>query len=132
MLLGPSHHVPLLVALSVLLASAASYNLTELRAHALKNRWVTAEQLVSEADLPQLMRPPNAKETQQYTIAGPIEQWQPNDKAYGGSPDNAYVAICTSSRDDNPYIREWVAYHRCAGVGKIYIIDDRSREPMLT
>lgn len=67
----------------------------------------------------------------QFTLQKPLERWYPEDTAFDNNPENAYVAICTSSRDENPYIREWVAYHRCIGVGKIYLVDDRSYTPML-
>lgn len=42
-----------------------------------------------------------------------------------------YVALCTSSKEDHEALREWILYHACIGVGKFYIYDDGSTEPML-
>lgn len=40
------------------------------------------------------------------------------------------VAICVSGRDENLYIREWMEHHLNLGVGRIYVFDHNSAEPM--
>ena len=39
--------------------------------------------------------------------------------------------MCLVTRDQNADIREWVDYHVGLGVGKLYIFDDNSNEPLI-
>lgn len=47
------------------------------------------------------------------------------------SNPQAYMAMCTSVKDDIAAVREWVQYHHCLGVEHFYIYDDSSNPPML-
>lgn len=42
-----------------------------------------------------------------------------------------YSALCVIAKDENRYIEEWVQYHRCLGIGKIYLYDHNSQIPMV-
>ena len=39
-----------------------------------------------------------------------------------------YLSICAIYRDEAPYLREWVAFHRVAGVERFYLYDNRSED----
>jgi hypothetical protein len=39
-----------------------------------------------------------------------------------------YLAICAIVRDEAPYIREWIEFHRLVGVEQFYIYDDGSTD----
>jgi len=41
-----------------------------------------------------------------------------------------YSAICVIAKNENKYLREWLQYHRCLGIGKVYIYDHNSTIPM--
>mmetsp|Transcript_25777 Transcript_25777/g.56161 ORF Transcript_25777/g.56161 Transcript_25777/m.56161 type:complete len:401 (+) Transcript_25777:202-1404(+) len=49
---------------------------------------------------------------------------------YVPRPRSSYTAICVVAKNENRYIREWVLYHTCLGVGKIYLYDHNSTVPM--
>ncbi|KAG1679436.1 hypothetical protein FOA52_007728 [Chlamydomonas sp. UWO 241] len=51
-------------------------------------------------------------------------------RAEHGGDQDSYSAICAVARDENNYILEWVEYHKCLGIGKIYLYDHGSAEPM--
>jgi hypothetical protein len=38
----------------------------------------------------------------------------------------AYLAICAIYRDEAPYLREWVAFHRLVGVDRFFLYNNRS------
>ena len=42
------------------------------------------------------------------------------------------VVICTTARDEEPYIREWVEYHLQLGFDKIYLYDNNDKNRALT
>ncbi|GAX73759.1 hypothetical protein CEUSTIGMA_g1210.t1 [Chlamydomonas eustigma] len=37
-----------------------------------------------------------------------------------------YSALCAVARDENKYVHEWVKYHKCLGIGTIYLYDHGS------
>jgi hypothetical protein len=39
-----------------------------------------------------------------------------------------YLAICAIYRNEGPYLREWVEFHRLAGVDRFYLYDNRSTD----
>jgi hypothetical protein len=43
----------------------------------------------------------------------------------------AYLAICAIYRDEAPYLREWIAFHRLVGVERFYLYNNRSRDDHL-
>ena len=45
--------------------------------------------------------------------------------------DYSPVALCLAVKDEHQDLREWIAYHRDIGVGKIYIFDNNSTQPLL-
>ncbi|GIL78015.1 hypothetical protein Vretimale_7349 [Volvox reticuliferus] len=44
---------------------------------------------------------------------------------------DGYSALCVVGRNENPYIREWVEYHRCLGFSRVYLYDHNSTVPLL-
>jgi hypothetical protein len=40
----------------------------------------------------------------------------------------AYLSICAVYRDEAPYLREWVAFHRLVGVERFFLYDNRSED----
>ena len=50
---------------------------------------------------------------------------------YNVSQHESYIAICVAGKDEGPALLEWVTYHLCIGVDKVYLYDDRSEPPML-
>lgn len=43
------------------------------------------------------------------------------------SPEN-YLAVCAIAKDEGPYFREWIEWHRKKGVDKFYIYDNGSTD----
>lgn len=41
---------------------------------------------------------------------------------------NHYLAVCAIAKDEGPYFKEWIEYHRLVGVGKFYIYDNESTD----
>lgn len=41
-----------------------------------------------------------------------------------------YLSIAAILKDETPYLREWVAYHRAVGVEHFWLCDNGSREPV--
>ncbi len=41
-----------------------------------------------------------------------------------------YLALCAIAKDENQYLREWVEYHRLAGVEHFFIYDNESAIPI--
>jgi hypothetical protein len=41
-----------------------------------------------------------------------------------------YLSICAIAKNEGPYIREWIEYHRLVGVEKFYIYDNGSDDDM--
>eukprot|EP00798_Chlamydomonas_sp_ICE-L_P017856 gene17854-24243_t len=41
-----------------------------------------------------------------------------------------YSALCVVAKDENQYIEEWVHYHQCLGINKIYLYDHDSTIPL--
>ncbi len=42
--------------------------------------------------------------------------------------DSSYLSICAIYRDEAPYLREWVEFHRLAGVERFFLYDNRSAD----
>ncbi len=47
-----------------------------------------------------------------------------------GAPDS-YLALCAIYRDEAPYLREWIEFHRLAGVERFFLYDNRSNDDHL-
>ncbi|KAJ9518800.1 hypothetical protein QJQ45_026089, partial [Haematococcus lacustris] len=47
-----------------------------------------------------------------------------------GTAAQQYSAICVVAKDENMYVREWLTYHRCLGVDKVYLYDHSSTLPL--
>ncbi|KAL6745533.1 hypothetical protein V8C86DRAFT_2975436 [Haematococcus lacustris] len=47
-----------------------------------------------------------------------------------GTAAQQYSAICVVAKDENMYVREWLTYHRCLGVDKVYLYDHNSTLPL--
>jgi glycosyl transferase family 92 len=43
-------------------------------------------------------------------------------------PRKAYLSVCAIYRDEAPYLREWVAFHRLVGVDRFYLYNNRSSD----
>ncbi len=41
-----------------------------------------------------------------------------------------YLTICAIAKDEDDYLEEWVRYHRCVGVERIFIFDNESARPV--
>jgi hypothetical protein len=41
-------------------------------------------------------------------------------------PGGAYLSVCAVYRDEAPYLREWVAFHRVVGVERFFLYNNRS------
>jgi hypothetical protein len=46
-------------------------------------------------------------------------------------PKGVYLAVCAIYRDEAPYLREWVAFHRLVGVDHFYLYNNRSTDDHL-
>jgi glycosyl transferase family 92 len=44
------------------------------------------------------------------------------------SPGGQYLSVCAIYRDEAPYLREWVAFHRLVGVDRFYLYNNRSSD----
>lgn len=44
------------------------------------------------------------------------------------NPNMPLLAICAIIKDEGPYLREWIEYHKIHGVDKIYIYDNESTD----
>lgn len=44
--------------------------------------------------------------------------------------DNCYLALCAIAKDENPFLREWIAYHHLIGFERIFIYDNESAVPL--
>ena len=49
------------------------------------------------------------------------------DRRRDGS-DSPYLSICAIYRNEAPYLREWVEFHRLAGVERFFLYDNRSTD----
>ena len=38
------------------------------------------------------------------------------------------LSICASFRNEAPYLREWIEFHRMMGVDRFYLYDNRSED----
>jgi hypothetical protein len=47
------------------------------------------------------------------------------------APGKAYLSVCAIYRDEAPYLREWVAFHRLVGVERFYLYNNRSSDDHL-
>ncbi|GAX84157.1 hypothetical protein CEUSTIGMA_g11580.t1 [Chlamydomonas eustigma] len=47
-----------------------------------------------------------------------------------GELRNGYSAICAVARNEHLYIEEWIEYHLCLGIDKIYLYDHESDIPL--
>lgn len=45
--------------------------------------------------------------------------------------DKAYLSVCAIYRDEAPYLREWVAFHRLVGVERFFLYNNRSSDEHL-
>jgi glycosyl transferase family 92 len=57
----------------------------------------------------------------------------PPDPAPAGSPDERaagtpYLSICATYRDEAPYLREWIEFHRLVGVERFFLYDNGSKD----
>jgi hypothetical protein len=41
-----------------------------------------------------------------------------------------YSALCAVAKDENRYVNEWVKYHKCLGIGTIYLYDHGSTKSL--
>ncbi len=39
-----------------------------------------------------------------------------------------YLAICATIKDEGPYLRDWIEFHKIVGVGRFYLYDNGSRD----
>ncbi len=46
----------------------------------------------------------------------------------GDAPAPHYLAVCAIAKDEGPYFREWIEWHRSVGVEKFYIYDNGSTD----
>jgi hypothetical protein len=46
-------------------------------------------------------------------------------------PHPAYLSVCAIYRDEAPYLREWVEFHRLVGVERFYLYNNRSADAHL-
>ncbi len=46
-------------------------------------------------------------------------------------PKKAYLSICAIYRDEGPYLREWIEFHRLAGVERFFLYDNFSEDDHL-
>ncbi len=44
------------------------------------------------------------------------------------TPPKYYLAVCAIAKNEGPYFREWIEWHRAAGVEKFYIYDNESTD----
>jgi hypothetical protein len=44
------------------------------------------------------------------------------------SPPEYYLAICAIAKNEGPYFKEWIEWHRAQGVEKFYIYDNESND----
>jgi Glycosyltransferase family 92 len=59
--------------------------------------------------------------------------WEPvrsPDQVAGSSP-SSYLALCAVYRDEAPYLREWIEFHRLMGVERFFLYDHRSSDDHL-
>jgi Glycosyltransferase family 92 len=42
--------------------------------------------------------------------------------------NGAYLSVCAIYRDEAPYLREWIEFHRLAGVERFFLYDNRSSD----
>ncbi|OLE20827.1 MAG: hypothetical protein AUI36_34675, partial [Cyanobacteria bacterium 13_1_40CM_2_61_4] len=43
----------------------------------------------------------------------------------------SYLSVCAIYRDEAPYLREWIEFHRLVGVEKFFLYNDRSKDAHL-
>eukprot|EP00798_Chlamydomonas_sp_ICE-L_P001414 gene1414-32787_t len=41
-----------------------------------------------------------------------------------------YSALCTVAKNENQYLAEWLHYHKCLGIDKVYLYDHNSERPL--
>lgn len=41
-----------------------------------------------------------------------------------------YLALCCIAKDEDPFLKEWIAYHSLLGVEHFFIYDNESRRPI--
>lgn len=44
------------------------------------------------------------------------------------TPPKYYLAVCAIAKNEGPYFKEWIEWHRCQGVEKFYIYDNESTD----
>lgn len=44
------------------------------------------------------------------------------------TPPSTYLAVCAIAKDEGPYFKEWIEWHRKMGVEKFYIYDNESTD----
>lgn len=42
--------------------------------------------------------------------------------------DKSYISIAAISKNEGPYIKEWIEYHKLVGVDRIYFYDNESQD----
>ena len=47
------------------------------------------------------------------------------------NPPEAYLSICAIYRDEGPYLREWIEFHRLVGVERFFLYDNLSEDDHL-
>jgi glycosyl transferase family 92 len=69
-----------------------------------------------------------------WVAAEEAEIWAPDspatDRAARERPET-YLSMCAIYRDEGPYLREWIEFHRLVGVERFYLYNDRSRDDHL-
>ena len=62
------------------------------------------------------------------------EIWASEPGSAGGARREraeAYLSVCAIYRDEAPYLREWIEFHRLVGVEKFFLYNDRSKDAHL-
>jgi glycosyl transferase family 92 len=49
----------------------------------------------------------------------------------GGERDRPYLSVCGVYRDEAPYLREWIEFHRLVGVERFFLYDNKSSDEHL-
>ena len=60
---------------------------------------------------------------------GPVNAWKLKRKLKNDhTPPRYYLALCAIAKNEGPYFREWIEWHRSMGVDKFYIYDNESTD----
>lgn len=90
--------------------------------------WVSSESVAvasnSKAAIQTSKRVAGREFVSSYDEMFPHALWHPSLASWLSIPPELSVGICLATKDDHPYLREWVDYHLdVLGVGRIYIYD---------